>query len=266
MCSRENLLENAHPHGHLVQFYEADEKLLTGNVSHYLWEGLKRGDGLLVIATPERTRNFTRQLIESGVDPTAAVSERSLLFLDAQETLGGFMIDGQPDWELFERNIEAAMRLVQPRHGRKTYRAYGEMVGILWRAGKYSAAIRLEQFWNKLLAAKGFNLFCGYPIDIFGKDFQIADVDALLCAHTHVLTAGENGDLENAITRSMDETLGSKAHEIRLLMKTNFRPSWAVMPRGEAIILWLRNNLPEDADEILSRARLYYQASKLSPQ
>jgi hypothetical protein len=43
-------------------------------------------------------------------------------------------------------------------------------------------------------------------------------------------------------------------------MKANYRPSWGIVPRGEAVILWLRNNLPDYADEILSRARRYYRA------
>jgi hypothetical protein len=242
--------------------YEADEGLLTRNVSHYLWEGLNRGDGLLVIATPARNEAVVRRLQELGADPEVAVQEKRLSFLDAQETLAQFMIHGQPEWELFENTIGAAMREVQALAGYAGLRAYGEMVGVLWKARQFSAAIRLEQCWNQLLASKGFNLFCGYPIDIFGGEFHIAAVDALLCAHTHLLPAGRNGDIESAIDRSMDEILGSRAQGLRLLMKANFRPSWAVMPRGEASILWLRNNLPGDADEILARSRQYYQQAQ----
>jgi hypothetical protein len=169
-----------------------------------------------------------------------------------------------PDWNRFQKAILSAMQRVGADNKQRGLRAYGEMVGVLWTAGRFSAAIQLEQFWNKLLAAKGFNLFCGYPIDIFGRGFQIADVDALLCAHTHVLPAGENGDLETAIDRSIDAVLGDKAEGLKRLMQLNFRPSWAVMPRGEALILWLRNNLPEHGDQIVSKAREYYNAELTS--
>jgi hypothetical protein len=60
----------------------------------------------------------------------------------------------------------------------------------------------------------------------------------------------------------MDERLGSRAHGLRLLIKANYRPSWAVLPKAEAIILWLRNNLPHEAEDILSLARQHYQASE----
>ena len=247
---------------HLVQFYEADELFLARNVSHFLWEGLKRGDGLLVIAGAERSEAFSHQLTKMGADLQAAARDGHLVFLDAQETLAKFMVAGRPDWVLFESAIRAAMQTVHTRAFDGGLRAYGEMVGILWKAGQFSAAARLERFWNRLLHQSRFSLFCGYPIDVFGKEFRIDALDDLLCAHTHLVPAGANGDLERAVDQSMDEVLGARANGLRLLMKANFRPSWAAMPRGEASILWLRNNLEDDADEILTRARKYYRQSQ----
>jgi hypothetical protein len=118
----------------------------------------------------------------------------------------------------------------------------------------------LEQFWNKLLSLSDFSLYCAYAIDIFGKDFQMGSVDALLCAHSHLMPCETAGRLEAAIYRALDEVFGSEAQEIRRLMKPNYRPTWAVMPTGEAMALWIRNNLPGQADTILSRARELYHA------
>jgi hypothetical protein len=140
-------------------------------------------------------------------------------------------------------------------------RAYGEMVGILWQAGRFSAAILLEQFWNDLLRRSCFNLFCAYPIDVFAKGFQPAHLDALLCAHTHLLPTAPNGDLDGAIDRAMDEILGSRVESTRLLMTADDRPAWAAVPRAEGILFWLRTNLPEHAEAIIARARQHYQAA-----
>jgi hypothetical protein len=106
-----------------------------------------------------------------------------------------------------------------------------------------------------------FQLYCAYPIDIFGAEFQIAALDSLLCAHTDVVPAGDTGDLQNALNRSMDDLLGRRAEGLRRLMHANFRPAWAAMPQAEANILWLRNNIPDEAESILDRARLYYHAA-----
>jgi hypothetical protein len=257
----DEILEARDTHAHVVQLYGSDERTLAHHVSLYLVDGLKRLEGLLVIATEEHTEKFIQEMARLGADPEAAVGEGQLVFLDAEATLARFMTAGQPDWHLFESAIKTAIGDLQARPRLGGLRAYGEMVGVLWNAGKYAAAIRLEQFWNQLLGSHSFNLYCAYPIDVFSSEFQIAALDALLCAHTHVVPAGVTGDLETAINRSMDDLLGRRAEGLRQLMHSNFRPAWAVIPRAEANILWLRNNLPDEAESILNRARHYYHAS-----
>jgi len=254
-----DLPDDSKPGEHLVQFYRADEGLLTRNVVDFLVRGLKQGEALLVITTPERNAAFSIGLRESGIDPEVAVRERKLLFADAEQTLRRFMLAGQPDWRRFERTIEALIGEVRAHAGHGGLCAYGEMVGLLWQRGEFRAAIRLEQFWNKLMGANALNLFCAYPIDLFGKDFQSETLDPLLCEHTHLVPAGRNRDLHSAIYRAMDEVLGSDAQRTR--MEVDHPPSWASMPEAETAILSLRNNLPERAEEILSRARRYYQSS-----
>ncbi len=265
MSPWKKLIERPGPHGHLVQLYKADEDALTRNVSQYLWEGLNRGDGLLVIATPQHCELFSRELRTMGADPESAIVNRHLKFVDAQETLSRFMVDGQPHWERFEIVVGEAMSQVRSQGDYKGLRAYGEMVGLLWNVRQFAAAIRLEQFWNRLLGRSSFSLYCAYAIDVFGQDFRVGALDGLLCAHTHLVPAETNGSLESAINGAMDEILGSRSHELKLLIKANFRPSWAVMPSGEAMILWLRNNLPDQADKILTRARDLYRALQQHP-
>src|SRR5262249_17252245 len=140
-------------------------------------------------------------------------------------------------------------------------RAFGELVGLLWKEGRYSAAVRLEQFWNRLITSHGLHLFCAYPIDIFGPEFQSAGLDALLCAHSHVLPGGRDEDLETAIDRALRERLGATIAGLKIPLEDICRPFHTAIPKAEATVLWLRNNVPSYADEILARARLYYHAS-----
>jgi hypothetical protein len=258
MSPWEKLLERPHSRGHLVQLYEADAVSLTSNVGFYLSEGLRRGDGVLVIATPEHWDLFSRQIDRLGANLQSLLKNDQLVLFDAQQTLGRFMVDGQPDWRLFEGVVSAAMRQVRPANSRAGLRAYGEMVGILWKARQFAAAIRLEQLWNKLLEQSSFSLYCAYAIDVFGKEFQVGALDAILCTHTHLVPTQPNGNLETALNLSMDEILGPKADALRILIKANYRPSWAVMPNAEAIVLWLRQNLPDRADDIVARSRHHY--------
>lgn len=242
-----------------MQLYEADETALTRNVGEYLWAGLRRGEGVLLIATSEHRQMFSRHLASLGAELPNLLSSRQFVLWDAHETLAEFMVSGQPDWQLFERTMRAAMRQVRPREGAEELRAYGEMVGILWRARQFAAAIRLEQLWNKLLEQSSFSLYCAYAIDVFGKEFEISNLEGVLCTHTHLLPSQPDGTLETALYLSMDEILGPGAERLRVQIKANHRPSWGVMPSAENILLWLRKNLPEQADSIVQRAREHYR-------
>lgn len=256
MTSCAELLDQPEPEGHFVQFYGSDDRLLTRNVTRFLAEGLRRGDGLLAIAAPEHSGSVARQLREER-GYSKAVLEGRLVFLDAQGTLDRFMVDGQPDQDLFDRVIGEALKGVQARAGHMGIRAYGEMVGLLWKAGHKTAAARLEGFWNSLLRSRNISLFCGYPIDVFGEEFQVEMVDPLLCAHTHMLPVDDA--LESALNQAMNEVLGPRVDGLRELIKANYRPAWGEVPRSEAVILWLRNNLPGSSKQILRLARQYYQ-------
>jgi hypothetical protein len=255
MSSCAELLDRLEPEEHVVQLYGDDDRLLTRNVGRFLSEGLKRGDGLIVIAAAEHRGTLARQLGEER-GYAKAVLEGSLVFHDAEAMLARFMVAGGPDPELFAQSVGEVLQGVQSRAVHSGARAYGEMVGLLWKAGQYAPAIRLEELWNELLKSNDVSLFCGYPIDIFSPDFQADKVDALLCAHTHLLPV--NPALEGALNQAMDEVLGPRVDGLRHLVQTNHRPAWGEVPRAEALVLWLRNNLPGSADQIMRLARQYY--------
>ncbi|HEY5094508.1 MAG TPA: hypothetical protein VII69_05230 [Candidatus Eremiobacteraceae bacterium] len=93
------------------------------------------------------------------------------------------------------------------------------------------------------------------------KDFDAGIVDALLCAHAHLLPSCADASLQSALNRAIDEVraLSVAAPDSRINKK--LKKNWAALPDSESTILWLRANLPDQAEEILTRARSYYQAS-----
>ena len=240
-----------------MQIYQADQSALCRNVGQYIWNGLRRGDGVLVVATAEHRKLFTEHLVSRGMDTKAFVETSRLVMLDAPQTLSRFMIGAQPDWHRFEAVIREAIHRVRPAAGSEGLRAYGEMVGILWKRRQFAAAIRLEQLWNKVMEQSVFNLYCAYALDLFGSDFEMSQLESVLCTHTHLLPSDPDGSLEAALNRSLDEILGPEADNLRLRIKAHHRSSWAVMANVESAVLWLRRYLPEKAEEIVSRARNY---------
>jgi hypothetical protein len=256
MAQPVHLLDAAEPRAHIVQFYGEHDRFFARNVGRYLAEGLKRGEGLLVIAKPDHRQAFARELDRPSVVP--ALTEGRLVFLDSRATLDRLSVGGQPDRDAFLRVVGEAIRQVQIRSGTPRLRAYGDMVGVLWDEGNREAALQLESYWNELLSGGDISLFCGYPVDLFGPEFATAEIDPVLCAHTHLVPVDVG--FEHAIDRAMIDVLGPRAGGVKSLLETNFRSGWAMIPRVEAIVLSLRNNLPE-AEQILERARMYSQAN-----
>jgi hypothetical protein len=251
--------EEAGPEAHALHLYGEDDERLTRDVAEYLGAGLRRGGGGLLIATDEHRVAICSHLEAAGISTAEAERDRRFLALDAHDTLARILNDGKPDWSRFEATVGTALGQVQPRAVSTDRRAFGELVGLLWRAGELAAAIELEVFWNQVLKQRAFRLFCAYPIDIFGNDFRIGNLNSLLSAHTHFFSS--NPTLEAAVDRALDEVLGARAQGLRELMETMTPGTTTVVPQGERMILWLWNMVPDHADEILKRARLYYRAS-----
>jgi len=257
--SWDQLIERAERR-HFVQFYGNDAQALAGNVALYLAEGLARGEGLVVVATPKHYELFLQHLTRVSERVRLALRENAIVFVSAAELLAKIVAGGGPQWSVFEPAVREALRLARGAQTKRKVRAYGEMVGLLWEEGRRAEAEQLEDFWNRLFATEFFELYCAYPIDVFGGDFQLGSVDTICCNHTHVVPARPDDGLEEALERGMHEVLGSRLEPLRVLMKSNFRPAWAALPKGESVILWLRNNLPEQAEQILARAHTYYKA------
>lgn len=241
----------------MVQFYDEDEELLVTKAGHFLAEGWKDGAALLVVGSTERNTAIGDQLGLLGINVPSGVNSGRLVFFDADEMVSRLVANGQPEWLRFDALIGAAVRELRRPHNR--LRVYGEMVGILWARAQYDAAARLEGYWNRLLHASGISLFCAYPIDVLSKDLNVQAVDTILCAHTHLLPTGPGGELAHSVDRAMEDVLGGRAEGLKRVVDTYFRPSLAAVPKPESMLLWLRTNLPQYADQILDRARRYYR-------
>jgi PAS domain S-box-containing protein len=253
--------QTTEPSEHLVQFYDADHAAWAESVGRYLAEGLKQGESVLVIATPEHKKAIARQLNALGCDPDSSAYRGRLVFYDAAQTLAKFMVAGEPNWDRFQDAVGNEIQRLLSTSLNGAFRAYGEMVGVLWSAQEYAAAIRLEEYWNRLLQATRFRLFCGYPINIFNDDFNNSDVHAVVCAHTHVVPTGEDGDLREAVTRALEVVAGSNIKEVERLAQPTRYPNTHV-PVAEAAIFGLGSQLPGQARDIIGTARLYYQNEK----
>jgi hypothetical protein len=171
------------PCEHLVQMY-ADDGVFLDALEGFVAGGIRVGDGVVVIATPEHRQALEKRLRAGGVAIDAAVARGQYLSLDAEQTLATFMVNGWPDDERFN---EAANDLLQRAgHGSRRVRAFGEMVALLWQQGHTSATLRLEHLWHKLCVKRAFSLFCAYPRLSFTCEAD-SSFQNICAAHSRVL-------------------------------------------------------------------------------
>ena len=172
---------------HSVRFYDQDQQLLD-EVSEFLDDALRAGGHAVVFATPEHCAELNRRLNGLGGHSGAGPGwfSGSLVLRDAQDMLDLFMVDGQPDEERFEREMQPI--LAQAPAGRPLH-AFGEMVALLCEQGDYDAALALEGLWNNLLTRCGFSLFCAYPWRLFSAHERTHAFQHVCAAHSRLLGA-----------------------------------------------------------------------------
>jgi hypothetical protein len=172
------------PVRHAAKFYETESSLYD-TVASFLREGLAAGHPAILIATPSHTEGIERQLGDRLIDVPRARRTGDLVVLDAEDTLGTFMISGRPDAELFEFHVGSIMEQVLRGRRHAQVRAYGEMVDVLWKQGLADAAVELEILWNKLALKYAFSLLCGYSMGNFFK--QANQFQEVVSQHSHIM-------------------------------------------------------------------------------
>ncbi len=172
-------------HHHAVQFYGDDDGLCT-TVAGFLGQGFVDGHPAIVIATPEHSAAILAQLRGRMIDVARAQQSGSLIVLDAEKTLELFMSGGEPDATRFEKTLgKMISKMLAGREDRILIRAYGEMVDLLWKQGRLTAAIEIEKLWNALAQRYGFALLCGYSMSNF--DRSTIGFESICREHTHVV-------------------------------------------------------------------------------
>ena len=172
---------------HSVYFYR-DDPSLCDLVGRFIAEGLQQHQPGIVIATPSHRNAILRCLTSNGLHPDRLCHNGDLVMLDARETLAGFMFRGSIDGPCFRTNVGRVF--AQARRGREhsVVRAYGEIVDVLWKDGKASAAVHLEAQWNELQKEHPFSLMCGYSMGNFYEDVEGAGFHDVCAHHNHIVS------------------------------------------------------------------------------
>ena len=252
------LLIEAPANSHFAQLHR-DQQALTDAVTLYLETGLRRGNGVVVIATPEHVDRFLSRLREHDLDPSRFLKSGQLELHDAELTLSKFMCNDVPVWTDFQRAMGAVFDRVQA-FGRGTTRAYGEMVNVLWHEGKQGAAISLEEYWNELARLYPFSMFCSYMLDTQDDDSYSGPLEEIGRTHSDIVGTAEDERFRMALDSASRDVFGVPLSQMVGFAKHRDSGEQR-FPSGQRTMLWVKRNLPSAAAAVLERARRYFEAS-----
>jgi hypothetical protein len=245
---------------HIAQLY-TERAFLARAVGRWVGDGLRQGEGVIVIATPVHWRATLRELDARHLRVEMFRRRGQLVVRDAAETLATVMVDGLPDRDRFRTVIGGTLDDVHANGFRKV-RGFGEMVDLLRRTN-LTATLRLEALWNELLIERGFALLCGYSMDPFDPKIYRGLLQQVTGCHSDLIPVEDYARLEQAVDRAYEEVFGGgrdSADLRRALLQHYARP--AAMPDAEAALMAVRELVPGTADALLASVRSHYTAAR----
>ena len=256
----DGLLAGAGPRDHIVQLYQ-DQQFLNRAVCRFAAGAIANGEGVILVPTAAHWDAFRPRLEAEGVDVNGAQARGQLTVVDADDLLPRFMRDAMPDAPVF---LGLAADVIANARGQERYpkvRWWGEMVNVLWEQGNVAASMSLEDQFDRLAKHHEIAIFCSFVMDNFSSEVHSRLLPRLGQNHSHLIPVEDYARLERAVGDALRQTVG--ANDARVLEEQllgNYSQAFQ-MPRSQALLLALRESLPEVADSVLTRSRKLYHAS-----
>lgn len=253
------LLINAPVGRHFAQIHRNTEGL-TNSVGLFIEAGLRRGTGVLVIATDSHCSKFLRWLEKAGIRTDDALRSRQLRMVNAEATLAQIMRGDMPDWTEFRQTLTSLIESVQD-FGRTSVRAYEEMVSQLWNKGRHQAAIQLEEYWSELDRLYPFSLLCGYVLDSHDEKIYSTPLHEIGCAHSDVISDEDDEAFREALEAASKDIFGISLPQLLRMSQSEDHSGAQLLPLAHRTMLWLTSNMPTSTSAVLQRALSYLAAN-----
>jgi hypothetical protein len=246
-----------------VQLYQ-DQQFLNRAVCRFAAGAIANGEGVILVPTAAHWEAFRPRLEAEGVNVKDAQGSGQLTVVDADELLPRFMKDAMPDAPVF---LGLAGDAIAKARGEARYprvRWWGEMVNLLWEQGNVAASMSLEDQFDRLAKHHEIAIFCSFVMDNFNSEVHSRLLPRLGQNHSHLIPVEDYARLERAVGEALRQTVGEDdALILEQQLLSNHAPTFQ-MPRSQALLLALRESLPDVAESVLKRSRALYHASYAS--
>jgi hypothetical protein len=254
-ASWQELLGSPQRSAHIVQIYDSDDFLASG-VALFAAEGLRRGEAVLLTGTAAHLASVRRALALRGVDARAAARDGRLSTFDVHQAIAAVVVDGVADAARFGARAGDALANAVSDARFSGVRWWGELSHVLRQHGNEAAALACEDLANAAIDAYGVTIFCSYQGDKFDPAGYEGFLPRVCAAHSHVIPAEDYVRHRLAVNRAIADVVG----EIRgplLQSLVSWKGLPCDLPSSQAMLFWLRDEMPERFHEVLTRARDY---------
>jgi hypothetical protein len=253
VTSWRELLAEPGEDGHIVQLYQ-DEDFYGEAISHFAAEGVARDESIILVATKPHWENISRRLKDKGLDTGDLFRRGQLTLLDAEETLPKFMVGNEPDGSIFKPLAQQTIAKARAAGKYPRVRWWGEMVNVLYVNGNSRGSNRLEEFFDEVAHEESIAIFCSFLMDKFDPKIYEEAFSNVCRTHSHVIPADDFVRHRLVVNRAVAEVIGEiRGALLHSLLEWQRAPS--PMPSSQALLLWVRENLPEHFVPVLARAR-----------
>jgi hypothetical protein len=255
------LLASAGPRDHIVQLYQ-DQEFLNRAVCRFAAGAIANGEGIILVPTAAHWEAFRPRLEVEGVDVAAAQNRGQLTVVDADELLPRFMRDAMPEAPVFMGLAADVITNAREAGHYPKVRWWGEMVNILWEQGNVAGSMSLEDQFDRIANHHEIAIFCSFVMDNFNSEVHSRLLPRLSQNHSHLIPVEDYARLERAVAEALRDTVGpNDARVLEAQLLSGYSAQFQ-MPRSQALLLALRESLPQVADSVLKRSRSLYAASK----
>ena len=247
------LLAEPGENGHIVQLYQ-DDDFYGEAISHFAAEGLARGESIILVATGPHWKNISARLAGKGFDLEALFRQGQLTLLDADTTLPTFMAGNLPDGDIFKPLAKQAIDKARAGGKFPRVRWWGEMVNVLYVEGNARGSNRLEEFFDEVAHEESVAIFCSFLMDKFDPDIYSEAFGDVCRTHSHVIPCDDYVRHRITINRAIAEVVGEIGAPV-LQSLVVWQGASVRMPTSQALLLWLKDRMPEHFSSVLARAR-----------
>jgi hypothetical protein len=239
--------------GHIVQLYQ-DDDFYSEAISHFAAEGFARGESIILVATRPHWDLISRNLHGKGFDLGALFRQGQLTLLDADATLPKFMKGNLPDGGIFKPLAKQTIAKARADGKYRRVRWWGEMVNCLYVEGNPRGSNRLEEFFDQVAHEENVAIFCSFLMDKYDPKIYDEAFGNVCRTHSHVIPADDYARHRVTVNRAVAEVIGEIKGPL-LQSLVSWKAARALMPSSQALLLWVKEHLPQSFERVLARAR-----------